>query len=141
MYLSYLESCCSFERTGPEQPQSRDDIAPPGRQHPPEDSTQGPVYFESSDCSQPCESSGISASSSAVFLSLDSGGFLSHVHRQVLSQQLGRQCGSPGLSVQFYLAGILPHKLYASLKSTNCLFQFSELGFHRAGFGFPLLLL
>ena len=97
------------------------------------------MYFENSDCSQPRVSSGISASSSPVFLSLDSGGFLSHVQRQVLSQQLGRQCGSPGLSVQFYLAGILPHKLYASLKSTNCLFQFSELGFHWAGFGFPLL--
>ena len=149
MYLSYLESCCSSERTGPEQPQSRDDKAPAGRQHPPEDSTQGPVYFENfqlclvgiQTVPSPMWTLGISACSSAMFLSLNSGDFLSHVHGQVLSQQLGRQCGSPGLSVRFYLAGILPHKLHASLKPTNCLFQFSELELHWAGFGFPLLVL
>ena len=101
MYLSYLESCCSSERTSPEQPQSRDDVALPGRQHPPEDSTQGPVYFENfrlclvgiQAVPSHVWALGISASSSAMFLSLDSGGFLSHVHRQVLSQQLGDSVG------------------------------------------------
>ena len=60
---------------------------------------------------------------------------LSHVHRQVLSQRLGRH--SAGFQVSLCsspLAGILPHQSYASLDSRNSVLS-NSVGWGSTGLG------